>query len=56
MGCFHKGYQNKETDHYQLHIWSYHGSYAYMADPQKKLPSKSPVLIGLKNYNTSVLL
>ena len=23
--------QNKETDHYQLHIWFYHGTYAYMA-------------------------
>ena len=31
MGCFHKEYQNKETDHYKLHIWSYHGTYAYMA-------------------------
>ena len=27
MGFFHKEYQNKETDHYKLHIWSYH---AYM--------------------------
>ena len=31
MGCFHKEYQNKETDHYQLHIWFYYGTYAYMA-------------------------
>ena len=30
MGCFHKEYQNKETNHYQLHVWSYHGTYAYM--------------------------
>ena len=22
IGCFHKEYQNKEKDHYQLHIWS----------------------------------
>ena len=31
MGCFLKEYQNKETNHYQLHIWSYLGTYAYMA-------------------------
>ena len=28
MGCFHI---KTKRHHYQLHIWSYHGTYAYMA-------------------------